>query len=134
MPHEWGRERNDCFAYILGAAKAQTGKDRGTRIRWSSREQAHRVLKRLGGAEAALDRYFVRIPPAMAMRGDIAGVPDETFGIHPMIIEGELLVGAGDKGNRRLPRRVMTMAWSAVLPPPPRAKRSAKSGAKGGTQ
>lgn len=113
-PHEWGRDKNDCVAFVLAASKVQTGRGRASKIRWTSRESAHRILKRMGGLEAALDQYFVRIPPALAMRGDIAGVPDETFGIHPMIVEGEMLVGPGDKGNRRLPRKAMTTAWSAV--------------------
>jgi hypothetical protein len=36
------------------------------------------VIKRFGSLEAAFDAHFERIPPAQAMRGDIAGVPDPT--------------------------------------------------------
>lgn len=113
-PHEIGRNRNDCVGFVLEAVKAQTGKGRATDVRWSDSKGIAKALKRFGSLEAAFDHYFDRIPPAMAMRGDIAGVPDETFGIHPMIVEGELLVGPGEKGNRRMPRRSMIMAWSAV--------------------
>jgi hypothetical protein len=56
------------------------------------------------------------------MRGDIAGVPDADLGIHPMIVEGDMLVGPGDKGLRRLPRRAMTIAWSTTC----RRRRSRK--------
>lgn len=116
-PHEWGREANDCVSYSLGAAKAQTGHDRATSIKWHDEKSGLKALKKVGGIEAAFDRYFRRIPPAQAMRGDIAGVPDERFGIHPLIVEGEMLVGPGDKGNRRLKRREMVAAWSVTLPP-----------------
>jgi hypothetical protein len=33
-----------------------------------------------------------------------------------MIVEGETLVGPSEKGNRRLKRRAMTMAWSIEKP------------------
>jgi len=117
-PHEWGRHANDCASFVLGAAKAQTGHDRATAIKWHDEKSGLRAIKKAGGLEKAFDRWFVRIPPAQAMRGDIAGVPDERFGIHPMIVEGELLVGPGDKGNKRLKRREMTMAWSVMLKKP----------------
>lgn len=122
MPHAWGRHRNDCVAFVIGAVEAQTGHSRATRMRWSSEASGLRLIKRLGGLEAALDSFLVRVPPAMAMRGDIAGVPDDKFGIHPMIVEGDLLVCPGEKGNRRAPRRMMVVAWSAVLKAPRRSK------------
>lgn len=118
VPHEWGA--NDCVAFVLAAVEAQTGKRHGPR--WKSLAEGKRILKRYGSLEAAFDYYFQRIPPALARRGDIAGVPDADFGIHPMIVEGELLVGPADKGNRRMPRSVAVMAWSATLPKPKKAK------------
>lgn len=116
LPHAWGRYANDCVGFVLGAVQAQTGKKVAGRIRWSSRKAAVRIIKRFGSLEAALDAHFERIPPSLAKRGDIAGVPDKEFGVHPMIVEGLTLVGPGEKGNRRLPRSAMTMAWSAVKP------------------
>lgn len=110
MPYIWGE--NDCVSFAAGAVKAATGKDYLKRLRWSSKAGAFRVLKRVGGIEAALDQRFKRIAPSMAKRGDIAGVPDDALGIHPMIVEGEKLVSPGDEGNRRAPRRAMTVAWS----------------------
>jgi hypothetical protein len=113
-PHEWGRKANDCAGFALDAVKAMTGKGRAASLKWSSRAAGLRVIKRFGSLEAAFDHYFVRIPPSLAHRGDIGGVPDETFGIHPMIVEGTKLVGPGDNGNRRQPRAAMTVAWSAT--------------------
>jgi hypothetical protein len=109
-PHSWGD--NDCAKFVAGAVKAATGKDPLKGLRWGTQTGALRVLKRLGGIEAALDERFERIPPALAKRGDIAGVPDEALGIHPMIVEGDKLVAPGDRGNKRVPRRAMTVAWS----------------------
>lgn len=115
-PHEWGRKKNDCVSFVLGAVKAQTGHDRATAFKWTDEKSALKSLKKAGGIEKAFDRWFTRISPAQAMRGDIAGVPDERFGIHPLIVEGEMLVGPGDKGNKRLKRREMTVAWSIKKP------------------
>lgn len=113
-PHEWGRNKNDCVSFPLQAVKAMTGRNRASALKWNDEKSGLKTIKSVGGIEAGFNHYFQRIPPALAMRGDIAGVPDERFGIHPMIVEGELLVGPGDKGNRRLPRRAMVMAWSAT--------------------
>jgi hypothetical protein len=111
MPYEWGRDANDCVSFVLGAIEAQTGVRVAPKVKWTSERTAIRRIAELGGLEAAFDKHFKRIPPAMARRGDIAGVPDETFGIHPMVVEGETLVGPGDTGNRRLKRKEMTCAW-----------------------
>jgi hypothetical protein len=113
-PHAWGRFANDCLGYALGAVEAQTGIRVAPELAWSSRAEALRLLKRFASLEAAIDTYFVRIAPAQAMRGDIAGVVDAAFGIHPMIVEGSTLVSPGENGNRRAPRKAMRCAWSAV--------------------
>jgi hypothetical protein len=114
VPHTYGT--NDCVAFVLDAVEAQTGKRRGPR--WKSLATGMRLIRKYGSLEAAFDHYFQRIAPALAHRGDIAAVPDPDFGIHPMIVEGDLLVSPLGKGNRRLPRSSMTMAWSATLPKP----------------
>lgn len=111
VPHEWGSDANDCVSFCLGAIEAQTGK-RLTRRKWASRSSALRILKRLGGMEAAIDRYLKRIPPSLAKHGDVGGVPDDLLGISPAVVEGETLVAPGPKGNRRLKRRAMTIAWT----------------------
>ena len=114
MPYAWGREANDCVGFVVGAIEAQTGIVVAPRVTWATHVGALRVIKRFGSIEAAFDAHFERVAPALAKRGDIAGVPDAEFGIHPMIVEGDMLVGPGDRGNRRVPRRAMTIAWSAV--------------------
>ncbi|HVM38287.1 MAG TPA: hypothetical protein VM265_07870 [Sphingomicrobium sp.] len=121
-PHRIGRRQNDCIAFMLAAVKAQTGHNPIGRASWSSWRGALRVLRRLAGPgvdrraaiERLLDRHFRRIAPAEAMRGDIAGVSDPLLGIHPAIVEGETLAMPGDDGLKRLPRRAMVAAWSAV--------------------
>jgi hypothetical protein len=113
-PHEIGRENNDCAGYALAAVEAQTGVKVAPNLKWSTTRGIAGLIKRYGSLEAAFDAHFDRIAPAQAMRGDIGGVPDEQFGIHPMIVEGMTLVGPGDQGNRRLKRAAMTVAWSAI--------------------
>lgn len=113
-PYEWGRDRNDCVAFVFGAVEAQTGIRPARKFDWKTEKKALRLIVELGGLEAVFDRFFERIPPAQAMRGDIAGVPDEALGIHPMIVEGRTLVAPGPKGNKRGPRSMMMVAWSSV--------------------
>lgn len=115
VPYAWGREANDCVGYVLEAVAAQTGVAVVPEAIWTSRAQALRLIKLHGGIKAAFDAHFQRVAPALASRGDIAGVDDAEFGLHPMIVEGATLVGPGENGNRRLPRSAMTMAWSASL-------------------
>lgn len=113
-PHAIGREANDCIAFALGAIEAQTGVRIAPEAHWDGRSSALRLLKSYGSIEAAFDAHFERIAPGHAMRGDIAGVPDEELGIHPMIVEGRTLVSPGELGNGRAPRSAMAIAWSAV--------------------
>jgi hypothetical protein len=112
VPFDW--KRNDCVRYAAGAVLAQTGVDplRGV-TRWGTARGAARVLTRMGGMEAAVNSRLPAIAPAIAARGDIAGVPDDDLGLRLMLIEGEMLVGPGDAGNRRLKRSAMTHAWRA---------------------
>lgn len=112
-PHAWGRLANDCVGYALGAVEAQTGVIVAPDVQWSTREEALRTIGTFGSLEQAFDGHFERVATALAQRGDIAGVCDDEFGIHPMIVEGGTLVGPGERGNRRLPRSAMIIAWSA---------------------
>lgn len=114
VPHAWGREANDCVGFALASVEALTGARIAPEVTWSDRDEALRTIARFGSIEAAFDAHFERVAPALAMRGDIGGVIDAEFGIHPMIVEGSTLVGPGDAGNRRLSRKAMTIAWSAV--------------------
>lgn len=103
-----------CAAYAAQAVKAQSGRNPMAGIVCRSKRAAHTVLAAEGGMEAAVDRRLFRIPPALASRGDIAGVPDPDFGVRLLVVEGATLVGPGATGAQRLPRSMMTMAWSAM--------------------
>lgn len=123
IPRVWGRRNgNDCAGYVLDAVEAQTGVDRAPELDWTDERSGLRVITAEGGLEAAFDRRFQRIAPSLAQRGDIAGVDKGELGIQPMLVEGVTLVGPGDRGNVRLPRRAMTIAWSATLPAPEAAQ------------
>jgi hypothetical protein len=112
MPFAWGRHANDCVASILAGIAAQTGRNVLPHVTWTTRRGAARVIDRLGGLEHALDVRLTPIAPAMAQRGDVAGVPDDLFGVRLLFVEGATLVGPGLRGAKRLPRSSMTKAWS----------------------
>lgn len=112
QPFAWGQP-HDCVSFAAAAVRAQFGWTPLGKLRWRSERGALRVIKRLGGLEAAIDARLRAIAPARAMRGDIAGVEDPALGIRLMVVEGEMLVGPGAKGLRRMPRAAMVRAWSA---------------------
>lgn len=111
----WHGQR-DCVSFAGACIAALTGRDPLAGLpRWRTRREALAVAQEQGGLEAAVDaRLPVRVAPANAQRGDIAGLPDRLFGIRLMVIEGETLVGPGRNGLERLPRSAMTIAWSAT--------------------
>lgn len=109
VPFGWGRDANDCGAFILAGAQAQTGRDPMPGRRWSSARGAARLIARAGGMEALVDSVFRPIPLARAGRGDIAGLADGAFGILLMFVDGDLLIGPG---ATRAPRSAMIRAWS----------------------
>lgn len=110
IPFAW-RGGRDCVSFAARAVKAQTGIDPRGDLRWSSLKQARAAIAKEGGIEAALDARFDRIAPALARRGDIAGIADEMFGIRLMVVEGAMLVAPSANGLDRLPREHMIMAW-----------------------
>ena len=113
VPFNW-RGGADCVSFAALAIKAQTGIDpRGT-LRWASKRGALAAVATEGGIEAAIDRRLSRVAPALARRGDIAGVPDAQLGIPLMVVEGAMLVGPGEGGLERQPRSAMVMAWDAM--------------------
>ena len=112
LPFAFGRPGNDCASFMLDAIAAQGGADPFPGKTWKNEQEAARVIKRHGGLERAVTKRLRAIPPAMAQRGDVAGVPDDRFGVSLMIVEGATLVGPGARGNKRLPRSAMTRAWT----------------------
>ena len=109
-PFAWGS--NDCVSFAVGAVHAMTG--RRLRVpQWHTERGATRVLKRLGGLEAAADSLLSRIPVARAARGDIGAVRTSR-GVLLVVIVGDTVVGPDLDGLRRLSRNVLTAAWSAT--------------------
>jgi hypothetical protein len=113
-PFSW--RDHDCVRFAAAAVRAQTGVNPIRGLRWRSKKGATAAIARFGSLEAAVDAHLTRIAPAQAMRGDIAGVPDDEFGVRLMVVEGRLLIGPGDHGIRHLPRSAMVSAWSADDP------------------
>ncbi len=103
-------KRHDCVRFAGGAVKAMTGRDRlrGLGHRWSTERGANRVLKRLGG----LYRIWRSRHREHAVRGDV-GLVASKAGPALVIVEGDTVVGVGPTRLIRLPRRMMTVAWSA---------------------
>lgn len=123
-PFDWGRnsrgpdaasEGNSCVHYAAGAVQAQTGRNVMAEIpAWSSERGARRVIRRLGGLEAGIGAVLREIPPAMAQRGDVAGVLNEAGELFLVVVEGDVLSGPSASGARRLRRARMVKAWSAT--------------------
>lgn len=117
MAFAWGRAANDCVSYSAGALLALTGRDVLDGLpHWSTELGAMRAVRRFGGLAAAVTGKLTPIAPALAHRGDVAGVPDEALpgGIRLMIVEGAILSGPGDRGAVFCPRAAITCAWSAM--------------------
>ena len=109
------RRGQDCLSFSAACIEAQTGEDILAGVpHWKTRREALAIADQMGGLSWGLDQKRLPIPPAMAQRGDIAGLPDRLFGIRLMVVEGDTLVGPGARGLERLPRSAMTVAWSAT--------------------
>lgn len=113
VPFAW-RGRRDCAHFADAAIEAQTGVSVIGDLRWSSRREARAVIEAEGGLENAMDRRLKRVPLALALRGDIAAIPDRLFGIQLMVIEGAMLVAPGTHGLERLPRSRAVIAWDVM--------------------
>lgn len=113
VPFGW-RGGNDCARFADAAIEAQSGFSVIGDLVWSSRREARAVIEAEGGFEAAMDRRLERVPPALARRGDIAGIADPLFGIRLMVVEGVTLVGPGYHGLERVPRPEMVVAWDVM--------------------
>ena len=114
-PLAWGDHANDCVSFARASVTALTGADpmAGLGHHWKTARGAARVLKHLGGLAAAADTVLPRIEPAMARRGDVGLVRIEGRD-SLVIVEGETVVGPGEAAQVRLPRGMMTAAWSAA--------------------
>lgn len=112
MPFAYGSAANDCVSFYAGAARAMAGVNLMRGRRWSSKLGAARVIARLGGFEAAIDTHMTPVAPALARRGDAAGVECPDHGMMLMLVEGDTLAGPGPLGILRRPRSAMVTAWT----------------------
>ncbi|ATC34113.1 hypothetical protein CA606_18235 [Caulobacter vibrioides] len=112
-PFAWGE--HDCVTFAAGAVQALTGEDPLAvyRGQWRSAAEATRLIASLGGLEAAVGAVLTPVAPGHAQRGDVAGWRDLEGRLQLAIVEGDTLVGPGERGQERLPRSAMVLAWSA---------------------
>lgn len=108
-PYAWGE--HDCMLHVADAVAALTGVDplASSRGRYSTRAGAYRQLRRLRAETcvALLDRWFTRIPPGFAQRGDVAAVEDA-----PGVVLGGHARMLLHDGAVMAPRRTWTAAWA----------------------
>lgn len=114
-PFAWGSAAHDCVSFAAGAVEALTGNNPLAKAgrTWSGERGAVRVLRHLGGLEAAADSVLERLAaPSLAHRGDVglAKIGDRSSLV---IFEGVTVVGPGLNGLVRLPRSLASSAWSA---------------------
>lgn len=103
-----------CVGFAAGAVKAQTGVDVLAGVeRFKTMRGAANRLRARGGFYEAVSSRLDEIPPAMAMRGDIALVVGMGGLGALMVVEGDMLVGPGETGLIRMPREAMIAAWDA---------------------
>lgn len=105
------RKGQCCVSFMAAAVAAQTGIDVLAGLTWRSQRAALALLDLQGGLEAAMDARFARIAPALAARGDIAGIIDAALGVQLAVVEGAMLIAPGAAGLERVPRARMAIAW-----------------------
>lgn len=106
VPFCWGV--HDCVLFVAGWVEAATGIDQLAGLpKWKTEHGAHRVIRSLGGLEAAMDARFKRIHPHLAKDGDIG-----LYGKSLCIFTGANLVSAGVTGLAHVNRMEAQCAWS----------------------
>lgn len=110
-PFVWGSDKNDCVSFAGQAAKATTGRNPFDDLSWGDEDEAYRVIESVGGLATGVSARLSEIVPAMAHRGDLAGVMLDNH-LFLMVVMGDHLVGPGPERQRRLPRKMMVQAWS----------------------
>lgn len=112
MPFAWGSAANDCVSFYAGAAQAMAGRKLLGDLKWNSEAGAARVIRRLGGFEAAISAHMTPVAPALAMRGDAAAVDHPDHGLSLMLVEGDTLVSPGTHSLERRSRSSILLAWT----------------------
>ena len=112
MPFDWNG--NCCARFSLGAIEAQFGEAPELSFSWKTAIGAKRVIAARGGMLSIINEILMPIAPGAAMRGDIAGCPDDDLGLALLVIDGQMLIGPCENGIRHIPRGFMTHAWRAA--------------------
>lgn len=117
MPFAWGDRANDCASFADGGCRAQGCGSiiHELGVSWTTGLGAARVLKRLGGLQAAMDLRRLRVARAKALRGDI-GLVEGAHGPLLVLIEGDTVAGPGPYGVQRFPRQALIAAWDIERP------------------
>jgi hypothetical protein len=105
-PFEWGK--HDCVLFVANWVKHKTGADPLDGLpAWSNEEEAHEVIRKVGGIVHVLDTKFKRINPHMAKDGDIALVEDRIA-----LFSGTRIAGPSFVGLLYVNRLKASCAWS----------------------
>lgn len=105
-PFAWGSM--DCVHFAAGWLVHATGRDYLADLpKWASAKEAHRLIKKLGGLEKAVDERLARIDPRFATDGDLA-LYDGCL----CIFSGPHVVGPGGERLEFIDRMEVQAAWS----------------------
>jgi len=110
QPFQWGKGKQDCCSFASGGVFAMTGADLMADLPdYSTSDEADEILRT--PLEELLDARMPRCSIGLAQRGDIALA--ELNGLDTVVIvEGDMLVGPGKRRLQRIPRYLMTSAWT----------------------
>jgi hypothetical protein len=104
-PFEWGRL--DCVLFARDWVRHATGIDHLAGYpAWHNEKEARRLMRKLGGLEALLDKHFDRIIPHLA--------PDGAIALHDgclCLFSGAHIVGPGPEGLTFIDRTRAACAW-----------------------
>lgn len=106
-----GDRTHDCVRFAAAGVEAVTGYPALSRVAhsWTTARGARRVLARLGGMAAAVDRVMRPIPVTMAARGDVGMTATGQL----VLVEGDTVVGLSpERGLFRLTRAALASAWT----------------------
>lgn len=99
---------NDCVLFVARWIEHATGADPLAGLpKWANEKQAIRIIKKLGGLEAAMDDRFKRIHPNFAKDGDVA-----LYDGRLCLFSGAQLVGPGVSCLVHVKRTEALCAWS----------------------
>lgn len=109
-PFAWGE--HDCCLWVANCVLAQTGIDpaKGIRGGYLGAREAVTMLETMGGLEGVGNRLGMRIPPLMAMHGDVGIVKGDDRDLMGLC-NGDHWLVTGTNGLMSLPLDFALMAW-----------------------